>query len=62
MMIRTHKEEFNLSIHHNHPDDMSEHKRTETLAELYRACIRKLRGTTSPWALSLCGSPAPSAR
>ena len=51
-----------MYIQHTHPAAETPEARTAALSALYRACVRKLCGSSLPHALSQRGSPAPSAR
>jgi len=50
-----------MYIQHTHPTHETPKAESETLSELYRACIRKLRSDKASWTMSPCGSPAPDA-
>ena len=51
-----------MYIQHTHPTAETPEAKTEALSALYRACVRKLCGSKSPWVLPRQDSPAPDAR
>ncbi len=51
-----------MYIQHTHPTHETSKAEAETLYALYRACVRKLCGAQTPWALPQGTAPVPNAR